>query len=422
MRTVHRFVGWLVGVGRVAGTGVVVAGLVAVVPYLLVRYVGNPLPSGLPAWDEVVLSAQSREVDDSLVVGLLAVVVWLVWAQLLVSLFVEARAAARGVTTSTVRGLGATQWLARRLVAQFTVATSLLVQSSVGLALPPAPALADVVPAALLHDPGADVEARPVVSSQGFVVQVQTSDTLWDLAEQHLGDGSRWSEIRDANAGRTMPDGTVLDAQFVAISGDWSLLIPTTQSSSLAASTAPGDTVIGAWRVQQGDHFWLMAETVLEEGWGRPASEAEIREYWLDIIAQNRGHLISPGNDPNMIYAEQSFEILLPPLPTSSVSEGDGLATTLLRPLTGIPQFEPRHPAPPPTHRDRPAPDTPETNRGDQAANTAPGADRLSRSSRTPRLTRRAGPGFLQRRSHPQPMPSTVRGTTDLSWELVVEG
>ena len=135
MRTVRRFVGWLLGVGRVGVTGVVVAGLVAVVPYLLVRYVGNPLPSGLPVWDEVVLSAQSREVDDSLVVGLLAVVVWLVWGQLLVSLFVEARAAARGVTTSTVRGLGATQWLARRLVAQFTVATSLLVQSSVGLAL-----------------------------------------------------------------------------------------------------------------------------------------------------------------------------------------------------------------------------------------------------------------------------------------------
>lgn len=374
MRTVRRFVGWLLGVGRVAGTGVVVAGLVTVVPYLLVRYVGNPLPSGLPAWDEVVLSAQSREVDDSLVVGLLAVVVWLAWAQLLVSLFVEARAAARGVTTSAVRGLGATQWLARRLVAQFTVATSLLVQSSVGLALPPAPALADVVPAALLHDPGADVVARPLVSSQGVVVQVQTSDTLWDLAEQHLGDGSRWSEIRDANVGRTMPDGTVLDAQFVAISGDWSLLIPATQSSSLAASTAPGDTVIGAWRVQQGDHFWLMAETVLEQGWGRPASEAEIREYWLDIIAQNRGHLISPGNDPNLIYAEQSFEILLPPLPTSSVSEGDGLATTLLRPLTGIPQFEPRHPAPPPTHRDRPAPDTPEGNSGDQAANSGHGS------------------------------------------------
>ena len=283
--------------------------------------------------------------------------------------------------------------------------------------------MADVVPAALLHDPGADVEARPEVSGQGFVVQVQTSDTLWDLAEQHLGDGSRWSEIRDANVGRTMPDGTVLDAQFVAIRGDWSLLIPTTQSSSLAASTAPGDTVIGAWRVQQGDHFWLMAETVLEEGWGRPASEAEIREYWLDIIAQNRAHLISPGNDPNLIYAEQSFEILLPPLPTSGVSEGDTLATTLLRPLTGIPQFEPRRPAPPPTHRDRPTPDNPEANRGDQEATErrAAGADRLSRSWRTTRLTRRAGPVFLATPAGVSPVDA-VDGEGDGGSELGIGG
>ncbi|MCP5035622.1 MAG: hypothetical protein GY939_27810 [Actinomycetia bacterium] len=318
MRTLRRSTGLLFDVTRACAAVAVAVGFVAVVPYLLVRYVGNPLPTGVPAWDEVVLSLQSREVDDSLIVQFLAVVVWVVWAQLLMSFFVEVRAAVRGVKTSAVRGLGATQWLARRLVAQFTVATTLFVQGSVGLAVPVGPALGDVVAAEVMIDelgtivdprPGTSIDPPADVTAQGFMVSVQTSDTLWDLAEGHLGDGSRWTEIRDVNVGRAMADGTVLDADFVTIGGNWSLLIPSHQGSEVPSSLVSGDTVIGAWRVEPGDHFWKMAETVLEEGWGRPATEVEVREYWLDIVRHNRGHLISPGNDPNLIYADQSFEV-----------------------------------------------------------------------------------------------------------------
>ena len=352
MRFLRRLIRFGQAVVRIGAALAVIVALVLVVPYLLVRYVGNPLPTGVPAWDEVVLSLQSRQVDDSLVVQVLAVVLWVVWAQLLMSLIVEVRAAVRGVKTSAVRGLGATQWLARRLIAQFTLASTLIVQANVGLALPIAPALADVVPAeVVIDDLDGDVTPLSAAAPQGVLVKVQTSDTLWDLAEQHLGDGARWTEIRDANVGRTMADGTVLDPTFVTISGNWSLLVPSDQETETMSAAAAGDTVIGAWRVEPGDHFWKMAETVLEEGWGRQASEAEVRGYWLDIIAHNREHLISPGNDPNLIYADQSFEILLPPLPSNGLSADDGLATTMPRPLTAIPQFQPSGQAPPPTHR-----------------------------------------------------------------------
>jgi len=359
MRLLRRLISLLQAVVHTCVALAAIVALVLVVPYLLVRYIGNPLPDAIPAWDEVVLSLQSRQVDDSLVVQALAVVVWVVWAQLLMSLIVEVRAAAHGVKTSAVRGLGATQWLARRLVAQFTLATTVFVQANVGLALPSTPALADVVPAEVVVEepvrgPTPVVDAAP----QGFLVQVQTSDTLWDLGEEHLGDGARWIEIRDANVGRTMADGTVLDPNFVTISGNWSLLVPTDQGAE-GLPAAAGDTVIGAWRVEPGDHFWKMAETILEEGWGRQANETEVRGYWLDIIAHNREHLISPGNDPNLIYADQSFEILLPPLPRDGLSADDGLATTTLRPLTEIRQFQPSGNAPPPTHRV--APDTEST-------------------------------------------------------------
>lgn len=350
MRLLRRLIRFAQAVVRTGVALAVLLALVLVVPYLLVRYVGNPLPNAVPTWDEVVLSLQSRQLDDSLVIQALAVVVWVVWAHLLLSLIVEVRAAARGVKTSAVRGLGATQWLARRLVAQFTLATTIFVQANVGLTLPVTPALADVVPAVIEESVGGDTPTVDVAPS-GVAIEVQTSDTLWDLAEQHLGDGARWTEIRDANVGRTMADGTVLDPNFVTISGNWSLLVPGDEGTQAALPASAGDTVIGAWRVEPGDHFWKMAETVLEEGWGRPASETEVRGYWLDIIAHNRQHLISPGNDPNVIYADQSFEILLPPLPSHGLSADDGLATTMLRPLTGIPQFQPSGNAPPPTHR-----------------------------------------------------------------------
>ena len=30
---------------------------------------------------------------------------------------------------------------------------------------------------------------------------------LWDIAEEHLGDGRRWKEIFELNKGRPQPDG-----------------------------------------------------------------------------------------------------------------------------------------------------------------------------------------------------------------------
>lgn len=362
---------------RIIATGTLVAGLVAGVPWLLVRFVGNPLPTASLSWDEITLSVRSGQVAE-FVVGVLAVVVWVVWAQLMTSFAIEATAAARGVPRSAVRGLGATQWLARRLVAQFAVASTVMVQTTAGLGLPAAPALGDVVPAVIELDPYPTLaESAPERSSgSGVLVEVDTSDTLWDLAAHHLGSGYRWAAIRDANVGRTMPDGTILPAGFVTIDGPWTLTIPTLTPESTAnanpiesanvteleIATTAGESgeptgvespVIGAWRVEPGDHFWAMADEVLTHGWGRAPSEDEIRSYWVDLIAANRDHLMSPGDDPNVIYADQHFDIILPPLPSDPMGADDQVATTTPHPLDDLDQFQPAWP-PPPTHRTNP--------------------------------------------------------------------
>ncbi len=62
----------------------------------------------------------------------------------------------------------------------------------------------DVVAAA----PRPATAVRPVVRSIEYVVM--RGDSFWSLAEQHLGDGRRWTEIRDLNVDREVAPGVVL--------------------------------------------------------------------------------------------------------------------------------------------------------------------------------------------------------------------
>ncbi len=46
---------------------------------------------------------------------------------------------------------------------------------------------------------------RPAaVARGGRTYQIQDGDTLWDIASDRLGDGNRWTEIRDANPGTNL--------------------------------------------------------------------------------------------------------------------------------------------------------------------------------------------------------------------------
>ena len=50
-------------------------------------------------------------------------------------------------------------------------------------------------------------------------------ETLWSIAEQHLGDPLRWHEIAALNLGRTQPDGRrMTDPHWIR--PGWELLLP----------------------------------------------------------------------------------------------------------------------------------------------------------------------------------------------------
>jgi nucleoid-associated protein YgaU/DNA-binding SARP family transcriptional activator len=67
-------------------------------------------------------------------------------------------------------------------------------------------------------------------------VTVEPGDSLWEIAEERLGDGHRYSEIFDLNVGRPQPDGEVLTDPSLIQPG-WTLQLP--DAAALPSDPAP---------------------------------------------------------------------------------------------------------------------------------------------------------------------------------------
>ncbi len=155
--------------GSAALVGVVA--LAAGVPVALTSAVGSPLPALRPRFDAVTRAVGDGFVSDTILVKTVAAVGWLVWFELVALLAVEATAYARGRRPAGVPLAGALQ------------------------------------PAAARSFP---------------VHVVRRRDTLWDIAERHLGDPFRWREILELNRGRSQHGGGRLTDPEAIVAG-WRL-------------------------------------------------------------------------------------------------------------------------------------------------------------------------------------------------------
>ncbi|MPZ28977.1 MAG: LysM peptidoglycan-binding domain-containing protein [Micromonosporaceae bacterium] len=250
------------------------------VPAALVTQVGWPLPTAIPSRDAVVGAVRYGQVADATLIKVLAVIVWTAWAQLAVAVTVETSAVVRGRTTNRIPGIGAMQLAASRLVP-----AAMLVFSSFdappatadpGAHLEPSTAAAA---AAAPEDPVADTAlpadtaasaapdgAEPASSRArpaDRLYEVQRGDTLWGLAERALGDGHRWSEIRDLNAGRPQPDGGALAPDGETIRRGWRLVLP--GHPQLSAQPDPGRR-LGSVVVEPGDTLSGIAQRAYGSG------------------------------------------------------------------------------------------------------------------------------------------------------------
>jgi hypothetical protein len=219
--------------------GDVLAGIAAVVtllaltvgvPIALVTVVGLPLPHTLPR-----LSAFTSQLDVTAILRILSVIIWLAWIQLVWCVLVEIKAAAsHAQARPRVPLAGPAQSLAHRLVTAalllFTAAAA-LTPAVVGPG-PPRPARsvsAQITPAIPLSapTPGPQAHAAPNADKMYLVKPPvgRFHESLWEIAQNHLGDGRRYREIFELNSGRVQPDGSRLTIASLIRPG-WVLLMP----------------------------------------------------------------------------------------------------------------------------------------------------------------------------------------------------
>ncbi|MGH9030834.1 MAG: LysM peptidoglycan-binding domain-containing protein [Acidimicrobiia bacterium] len=261
---------------RGLGASIVLLALVVGVPVFLAFAVGWPLPRAVPAWADVRDTFTGDvPLDPDTVWKILAVVVWIAWAQLAVAAVVEVVALARGGIASPIRGLAHMQGLTGPLLS----AAALLLPSSVGHsssnATVPAPSMARTLVAHVTAElappanPAPGVPPGPTIEVEAttFEYRVQRRDTLWDLAERYLAPGGSTEEVAaavgrlyDLNAGHPQPDGATLTDAGLLRPG-WVLRIPTADASTPVSAHPPAEVT-----VVPGDSLWEIAEDHLGDG------------------------------------------------------------------------------------------------------------------------------------------------------------
>lgn len=256
--------------------------LIVGVPVALAVFVGWPLPHEVPTMQQVSDAFERQGVPLEVIINGLAIVVWIAWAQLAWAIGAETMALVHGRVAGRARVWPGAQMMARALVASAALVVSSLggVQRASAVPLsalqeleqpedpslrsadpgfvvpeaPPAPAAptgstpsstvaapATTVPPAppsttvpttrVVTPPASMPQTSPGVRNEQ-VYEVKRGDTFWGLAEEHLGSGMRWREIRDRNVGRAVAPGRTMAHGEDRIDVGWRIILPTTAPAS----------------------------------------------------------------------------------------------------------------------------------------------------------------------------------------------
>ena len=219
----------------------------------------------------------------AVVVGVLTVLVWVVWARFVVAVVVEvgtqlAELREPSPPTPTHVHLAppparaGTGLLAQRLVAAVLVLLPLGPRGSTAHAADDVLAPAGrAVATAVSSMPAAEAPVVPAAVAAVDVITVRDGDTLFGLARTHLGDSSRWREIFDLNRDRPQVDGGRLTSPSLIRTG-WRLTMPTAVPVAAAAAApavepaviepAPAE-VSDEVVVATGDTLWDLARARL---------------------------------------------------------------------------------------------------------------------------------------------------------------
>ncbi len=233
------------------------------VPALLLTLTGMPFAGGFPDWHRLATRITAPD-DGSLLLDTLTVLTWTGWLLFTAATALELISMGRGRLAPILPGLAGLQVTASRLVAT----ASLLLPAMTSSHLPPLPAaalLATAIPTVVAaadttidqqpaHPTAAEASQRlPAAAAATTATLVATRlpvyivgtdatgqrDTLWSIAERHLGDPLRWKDIANLNYGQPQPDGDKLTDPGLIRNG-WQLRLPADATG--LPTTAPSDT------------------------------------------------------------------------------------------------------------------------------------------------------------------------------------
>ena len=284
------------------------------VPVVLIVIDALPDPSAF-TWSR--LTSQD---DGTLALQVITAVCWIAWAVFTCQLLASIVSQARGIRTPRLPGLAVPQLAADRLVA--AAALLFVAVPAVSAALPQPRAHAAVA-APLPNEPQVavtvDSPAEPQREDDVRTVQPETErytvkrgDSLWKIAEERLGDGTRYVELVALNT-------AVLD-------GRPDFLLPGTVLKVPLADDSSG----GSYVVQPGDTLSEISEDQLGDADAYPS----IFQASRTTVQPNGAHL----SDPDLILPGWKLTI-----PGQSAAE---------------PQ-EPKHAQDPPLHETTPPTDAP---------------------------------------------------------------
>lgn len=284
---------------RIRGLAAVVLILVVLIgtPMLLIFIGATPWSVD---WSQLRMLLLSPD-DGTVALILIGIVAWVAWAVMAFCLVSEVVAATRGVRAPRLPVIGTGQHLAAQLVAAaallFTVAQPLAITFAAGPAHAQDQTPHDVRPAktpAAQSVPSAET-SRTVVAEQVEPAPVSYTtrphDSLWKIAETHLGDGARFNEIVALNPGQ-FPNGPEFLATGVV------LQLPAT-ATDLADPTPDADDA--PYVVKEGDTLWDIAEDEL----GDPTRYDEIFDA-SRTTTQPDGNKLT---DPDLIRPGWKLEI-----------------------------------------------------------------------------------------------------------------
>lgn len=269
--------------GLAAATGLLV--ILVGVPTALATAVGWPLPRAMPSVDSVVTAMRYGQIAPTTLLRGVAVVAWIAWALVVVSITLEAGAVVRGSLARALPGLRPMQQFAGHLVATVMLVSSVATRAAAEP--PPVPPASWPVAEPVADERPPHAEPAGPAAPRAQVAQtwtVRRRDSLWMIAERTLGDGHRWKEIAAINVDRVQPGGGRLRRGDTLIRPGWRLELP----ADARIASAPEQVTVA-----KGDDLWGLAEQHLYDG-----------ARWREIYARNRGRTQADGgrlDDPDVI-------------------------------------------------------------------------------------------------------------------------